>query len=193
MVARREVCERHEAVRAIGGRTAAPAAPMLRAERALRIWLVAVLLLLVAFLLNVLQLLALPVNALSRSLYYRVSSFAAGLAWGLCQYFVEGQDNVRMSFSGIDRIPQDESAFVISNHAYFGDFFLVHTFAQRRRMLGACRYFAKVCAPPRRLLISPAVGLGKVHSVLWLGDVPLRDALPEAELGARQQADLRGA
>jgi lysophosphatidic acid acyltransferase/lysophosphatidylinositol acyltransferase len=43
----------------------------------------------------------------------------------------------------LDAIPDPENAILISNHVYFGDFFLVHHVGRLKGMLSYCRYFLK--------------------------------------------------
>ncbi len=114
-----------------------------RILRTLRIAAVATLLLAVGAVTNVLQIIFAPLVLVSRPLSYEVNSFATFFAWSFCQYFVEGQDNVTMTFSGTAAVPVRESAVVICNHVYFGDFFLIHHIARRKRMMAYGRYFAK--------------------------------------------------
>lgn len=132
----------HEAITAIEGRVDPPVASS-RAGRAFRCAGVALSLVTVGLVANVLQLLTIPLHFVSRSLAHRLNSYATHLAWALCDYFIRGQDNVRLSLSGLDRIPAGESAFVLSNHAFFGDFFLIHALARERQMMAYCRYFLK--------------------------------------------------
>lgn len=49
-----------------------------------------------------------------------------------------------MTFSGdYYDIPRQENAFIVSNHQSWTDFYAIHTAAQKKSMLGRCRYFAK--------------------------------------------------
>lgn len=114
-----------------------------RLARALRITGVTVSLVTFGLILNLLQLLTLPISFFSQSLSHRLNSYATHFAWTLCDYFISGQDNVRMTLSGLDGIPVGESAVVISNHVYFGDFFLIHAIARKKQMMAYCRYFLK--------------------------------------------------
>ncbi|PJF19842.1 hypothetical protein PSACC_00351 [Paramicrosporidium saccamoebae] len=114
-----------------------------RVGRTLRITGVTVALVTVGFAVNLLQILASPVALISRRLAHSLNSYVTWFGWTLCQYFVEDQDNVKLTFSGLDELPEGESAFVIANHAFFGDFFLTHAVARKKGMLSYCRYFLK--------------------------------------------------
>ena len=49
-----------------------------------------------------------------------------------------------MTFSGdFHDIPRQENAFIIANHQSWTDFYAIHTAAQKKSMLGRCRYFSK--------------------------------------------------
>lgn len=133
---------KHAAILAI--ESANHAAPKsTRLGRALRITSVALTLLSVGLVINVLQLLTLPVSLVSRPFAHHLNALAAQFAWTLTDYFLQGQDNVRLTFSGGKDIPAGESAFVICNHAFFGDFLLIHSMARRYQMMQYCRYFLK--------------------------------------------------
>jgi 1-acyl-sn-glycerol-3-phosphate acyltransferase len=103
----------------------------------------AVLLIATMALSNFVQLLTSPLLFLSRPLFYKLNSFLAGTAWGICQHMFEVQNGVKVHVSGLERVPFHESALVISNHCSFLDWVMVHAVSQKRGMLGNCRYFAK--------------------------------------------------
>ncbi|KAJ3389507.1 hypothetical protein HDU92_001004 [Lobulomyces angularis] len=57
-------------------------------------------------------------------------------------FHFEKINGARVTYSG-DDIPEKENAIVISNHLGFTDIYLLHGFAQLKKMLSAQRYFAK--------------------------------------------------
>lgn len=95
------------------------------------------------FLSNCLQLLTAPLVFVSRPLIYALNSYFAGSLWLICQFMFEQENGVRIKVSGMDKIPEGESALVISNHCSFLDFCMVHSVSMRRNMIGNCRYFSK--------------------------------------------------
>lgn len=132
----------HPAIVAIEGRKDVPPRST-RLGRALRITGVAITIVTVGLAVNMLQLLTAPLILINRPLSHRLNSIVTFFAWTLSQYWVEGQDNVHMTISGLEAIPEGESAFVIANHAFFADFFLIHALSGRRGMMAYCRYFLK--------------------------------------------------
>lgn len=120
------------------------AASSTRLGRTLRITGAAIVLVSAGLVLNVLQILTIPIITLfSHPLAHHLNSLATKFAWTITDYFVQGQDNVRLTFSGGEDIPEGESAYVICNHTFFGDFFLIHAMARRYNMMQYCRYFLK--------------------------------------------------
>lgn len=103
----------------------------------------AVLLVTAMFISNCLQLLTAPLIFVSRPLVYALNSYFAGSMWLLCQHMFEQQNGVRIRVTGMEAIPEGESALVISNHCSFLDFCMVHSVSMRRGMIGNCRYFSK--------------------------------------------------
>lgn len=100
------------------------------------------LLVTLTFLATLVQIVCLPILVLSQEQFYRVNSFLAGCLWFFCDSFMSLM-GANISLSSLSRIPKGENALVISNHRFFGDFFLLHHFAIAQSMLPFCRYFAK--------------------------------------------------
>jgi 1-acyl-sn-glycerol-3-phosphate acyltransferase len=92
---------------------------------------------------NCLQLLTSPLIFISRPLVYALNSYFAGSLWLICQHMLEQQNGVRIEVSGMENVPENESALVISNHCSFLDFCMVHSVSMRCKMIGNCRYFSK--------------------------------------------------
>lgn len=158
--------KKHPAIIAIEGRWDRPARSN-RFERAIYNLSVAFTLVTVGLAVNLIQLLISPLSLFNPPLSHYLNSFATGLAWTFTQYWIEGYDSVRITFSGLKKseftsqakdegskqatsssnrslaLPMEESAFVIANHVFFGDFFLIHGLANRRNMMRYCRYFLK--------------------------------------------------
>lgn len=93
-------------------------------------------------LINMIQILTMPLSLFSRRLVVRINGALAFYSWAAWQYVLEELSEVKPVFSG-DNIPEGESAIVISNHASFTDFMLLHALALRKNMLANCKYFAK--------------------------------------------------
>lgn len=92
---------------------------------------------------NVFQILTLPLMLINRPLVIRWHSYLAGFIWSILQHLYEKQSGLTLTISGLDAIPMNENAFVISNHVCFADFAVIHSIAIRRRMLSFCKYFVK--------------------------------------------------
>lgn len=92
---------------------------------------------------NFIQILTSPLLLISRPLVYHLNSYFAGAMWMLCQNMFEWQNGVKIRVTGIESVPKNESALVISNHCSFLDFCMVHSVSLRCNMLGNCRYFTK--------------------------------------------------
>lgn len=92
---------------------------------------------------NFLQLLTAPLLFVSRPLVYHLNSYFAGSMWMICQHMFEQQNGVRIKVTGLENVPESESAIVISNHCSFLDFCMVHSVSVKKKMIGNCRYFAK--------------------------------------------------
>lgn len=94
--------------------------------------------------LNIFQILTIPLIPFAHYWIMDVTSFLAGTAWRLMNEAFEQLANGRIVLSGDEDIPEGESALIISNHVSFADVFLLHALALRKKMLPHCRYFAKV-------------------------------------------------
>lgn len=144
------LAQQHPAVLAIldenkqGKRTFRRPKWTIRVIRATSNFFIALILVGFGLIINILQIIVSPVIIFSPLLNHRLNSLFACFAWTLCQLLLEGFDDVcRITVSGLDSVPGSESAIVISNHVYFGDFFLVHFLARRKYMMSYCRYFLK--------------------------------------------------
>jgi 1-acyl-sn-glycerol-3-phosphate acyltransferase len=97
------------------------------------------------FVLNLVQLITVPLMLFSHSFVIRLHSQFAGWLWGLFQIMFERYQRANLTWSGgVSFIPTRENAVVISNHCSFADFFLVHSLAYPKGMLPYCKYFVKV-------------------------------------------------
>lgn len=97
------------------------------------------------FVLNLVQLITIPLMLISHSFVIKLHSQFAGWLWSLFQIMFERFQKANMTWSGgVVNIPSRENAIVISNHCSFADFFLVHSLAYPKEMLPYCKYFVKV-------------------------------------------------
>lgn len=71
-----------------------------------------------------------------------VGSFLCYVMWNLTSFLFD-RHGMCVSSSGDTNIPNGESAFVIANHVFFGDFFPVAYLARKKGMLGFIRHFVK--------------------------------------------------
>jgi 1-acyl-sn-glycerol-3-phosphate acyltransferase len=94
---------------------------------------------------------------------YDVASRIAESIWRGIQRVFTRNNRARIVVSGADRIPQHESAIVVSNHVEWTDFYMIQELAERAGMLGRCRWFAK-----QQLKWVPFLGWG-----LWAMGMPL--------------------
>lgn len=92
---------------------------------------------------NVFQILTVPLMLINRPLVIRWHSYLAGFIWSILQHLYEKQSGLTLTISGLDAIPMNENAFVLSNHVCFADFAVIHSIAIRRHMLSFCKYFVK--------------------------------------------------
>ncbi|TPX38133.1 1-acylglycerol-3-phosphate O-acyltransferase [Synchytrium microbalum] len=92
--------------------------------------------------LNVLQFVSLAMMPFAPKTTAAFNCLCAWFVWRVLQEIFERLDRAKVTFSG-DHLPDGENALIISNHVGFSDFFLIHTQAYRRKMLGNCKYFAK--------------------------------------------------
>ncbi|KAJ8653165.1 hypothetical protein O0I10_011214 [Lichtheimia ornata] len=92
--------------------------------------------------LQVVQVTSFLLRPFSEKLLVRINSRLVGTMWTAMQYIFERRQKARITYSG-DRLPDKESAIVISNHRSWTDFYLLHSVAIRRGMLSNCKYFVK--------------------------------------------------
>lgn len=104
----------------------------------------------------------LPISILFPTLSYNVSSYIAASVWRGIQLIFTRINQAKIIVSG-DKLPQGESAIVISNHVEWTDFYMIQELAIRSGMLGRCRWFAK-----KALRWVPLLGWG-----LWAMGMPL--------------------
>ena len=95
-------------------------------------------------------------------LVYDLSSAIAGSVWRWIQLIFTRLNGADVTFSG-DALPPGESAIVVANHVGWSDFYMIQALALRARMLGRCRYFAKI-----QLRKVPFLGWG-----LWAMGMPM--------------------
>lgn len=106
--------------------------------------------------------LLLPVSALFPTAVYNISSQLAFLVWQAVQIIFTQINGAQITTSGA-RLPQYESAIVVSNHLAWTDFYMIQHLAQQSGMLSRCRWFAK-----QQLKWVPFLGWG-----LWAMGMPL--------------------
>jgi 1-acyl-sn-glycerol-3-phosphate acyltransferase len=106
--------------------------------------------------------LLLPVSYLSPNWVYNASSFIAYTNWQWIQLIFEVFNGGKITISG-DKLPEGESAIVISNHVSWTDFYMIQALAIRAGMLGRCRWFAKI-----ELRWVPLLGWG-----IWAMGMPM--------------------
>ncbi|KAI1468919.1 uncharacterized protein F4812DRAFT_425196 [Daldinia caldariorum] len=106
--------------------------------------------------------LLLVVRIFAPDFLYRASCGLGYSVWRWIQFIFEGCNGARITISG-DRLPTRESAVVVSNHVAWADFYLIQSLALRSRMLGQCRWFAKI-----QLCWVPFLGWG-----LWAMGMPM--------------------
>ncbi|KAI1473436.1 hypothetical protein K445DRAFT_24168 [Daldinia sp. EC12] len=106
--------------------------------------------------------LLLTVKIFAPDFVYSASSRIAYSVWKWIQFIFEDCNGARITISG-DRLPTRESAVVVSNHVTWADFYLIQSLALRSRMLGQCRWFAKI-----QLRWVPFLGWG-----LWAMGMPM--------------------
>lgn len=105
----------------------------------------------------------LPVSVFFPNACYNISSFIAQSVWRGIQLIFTRINRAEITVSGVDRLPKNESAIVISNHVAWTDFYMIQELAIRSGMLGRCRWFAK-----KELKYVPFLGWG-----LWAMNMPL--------------------
>ncbi|EJT81231.1 hypothetical protein GGTG_01215 [Gaeumannomyces tritici R3-111a-1] len=104
----------------------------------------------------------LPLKSLFPDAVYYLSSALAWTVWRWVQHFFEGFSGAAVVVSG-DQIPAGESAIVVANHVAWTDFYMIQHLAIPAKMLGRCRYFAKI-----QLRAVPFLGWG-----LWALGMPM--------------------
>ena len=104
----------------------------------------------------------LPLSYFFPTLVYNASSTLASLVWAGIQTIFTTLNHAPITTSGT-RLPDHESAIVISNHISWTDFYLIQHLAQQSYMLSRCRWFAKA-----QLRHVPFLGWG-----LWAMGMPL--------------------
>ena len=107
--------------------------------------------------------LLLPVSVLFPTACYNISSSIAESVWRGIQFIFTRINGAHIIVSGDEKLPQGESAIVISNHVEWTDFYLIQQLAIRAGMLSMCRWFAK-----QQLKWVPFLGWG-----LWAMGMPL--------------------
>lgn len=96
----------------------------------------------IAFGLNTLQVLTIPLWPFSSRLSYSINSSIAATIWRVMQYIFEEVKGGRVTYSG-DRLEPNQSALVLSNHRSFSDFYMINALSSRLGMLPYSRYFIK--------------------------------------------------
>lgn len=104
----------------------------------------------------------LPFKYIFPSRTYELASAVAEPVWAGIQRICLSHNNAIITISG-DRLPPNESAIIVSNHAAWSDFYLIQEMAQKAGMLSRCRWFAK-----KSLRYVPFLGWG-----LWTMGMPL--------------------
>lgn len=105
----------------------------------------------------------LPVSALLPNVCYNLSSIIAESVWRGVQAIFTRINGANIVVSGAEKLPENESAIVISNHVEWTDFYMIQELALQKGMLGRCRWFAK-----QQLKWVPFLGWG-----LWAMGMPL--------------------
>ena len=116
--------------------------------------LLSLLVIVMAILGNLIQLLIFPLDFLLPQYSYPVHVFIANSIWTILQFGFERVNGIKITTSG-EKLPENESAIVISNHLGAIDFLMIHFLARKSNMLGYCRYFIKYSA-----LWIPFFGIG---------------------------------
>lgn len=104
----------------------------------------------------------LPVSAFAPTFAYDLSSWIAFSVWRGIQYMFTNYNGAKIIVAG-DKLPQGETAIVISNHVEWTDFYMIQELALKAGMLSRCRWFAK-----QQLKWVPFLGWG-----LWAMGMPL--------------------
>src|SRR4051812_24985144 len=104
----------------------------------------------------------LPVSYFFPTWVYNASSFVAYTCWNWIQLIFEVINGGVITISG-DKLPEGESAIVISNHVSWTDFYMIQALAIRAGMLGRCRWFSKI-----ELRWVPLLGWG-----IWAMGMPM--------------------
>lgn len=67
----------------------------------------------------------LPISALLPSQCYNLSSHVAASVWSGVQWIFTRVNGARITVSGAEKLPKEESAIIISNHVEWTDFYMV--------------------------------------------------------------------
>lgn len=89
------------------------------------------------------QIIISPVRYFSVDLSYRLNSYIVFSIWYIIDYCFSRLDGVRIRITGLENVPLGESAFVIANHRFSGDYAPINHLALSRGMLPYLRYFVK--------------------------------------------------
>lgn len=112
---------------------------------------------------DILLSLLLPLSLLAPTLTYNASSHIAYAVWLGIQNIFTSTNRAHITISGLDALPDHESAVVIANHVQWADFYMIQELALQAGMLSRCRWFAK-----QQLKWVPFLGWG-----LWAMGMPL--------------------
>lgn len=92
---------------------------------------------------NIVQLITWPLFLVAPEIAFTLNGRLAGGLWRLCQFYFNFICGAQVDLKIDKEIKANQNALVISNHRFFGDFFLLHAFALKCGMLDHCKYFAK--------------------------------------------------
>jgi len=104
--------------------------------------LILVFLLSAALIVNVLQLLSLPIMAFSSAAYRQINRVVCGTWGNWCHLAAERLHGVRFLFSG-DELPVGENAIAIINHQTMADAVALLAVARHRQAIGNLKWIAK--------------------------------------------------
>ena len=95
------------------------------------------------FIADILLAALLPFSTILPDLCYELSSRIAESIWRGLQRIFTCTSGAAITVSGAEKLPEGESAIVVSNHVGWTDVYMVQELADRAGMLGRCRWFAK--------------------------------------------------
>lgn len=110
--------------------------------RVICLWLIISILIAGSIVTNILQIVILPVDLLFPALTSSFHSIMADRLMLLLEIGFEKINNIEIQVTG-DKIPQNESAIIISNHLGAIDFLLHNVVSSRAGKRGDCKYFIK--------------------------------------------------